>query len=180
MLTIKNLLSLPLQKIESIAKSIFSKSNDQQCIKEFTTYAKSLPNVSMRFDVVQVDKDSSKLLASSSQDVPTWNLAPSEEYELKIYTELLRGNTQLSLYTPRYHKPRKLNWWIILGDATSDDLIAMKRVGSLGSSGVTTSLRFTALPQEDATRPIELQVLLISDSIHGLDVFKKFNYYCTQ
>lgn len=70
-------------------------------------------------------------------------------------------------YAPRYPKQKEEGWWLLAGDPTTKELMALRRV-SLGEGRSTVKLQ---LPVENgAGEPLdEIEVALVSDSYLGLD-----------
>ncbi|CAN0049472.1 unnamed protein product, partial [Ectocarpus sp. 8 AP-2014] len=71
-----------------------------------------------------------------------------------------------SLWSPRFPRAKEVGWWIVLG--TEDgELLALKRVGTLGPRGYSTTLRFPS--PEDATGTVPLVLHVVADGVMGMD-----------
>ncbi|CAM9493706.1 unnamed protein product [Ectocarpus sp. 12 AP-2014] len=71
-----------------------------------------------------------------------------------------------SLWSPRFPRAKEVGWWIVLG--TEDgELLALKRVGTLGARGYSTTLRFPS--PEDATGTVPLVLHVVADGVMGMD-----------
>lgn len=69
------------------------------------------------------------------------------------------------VYAPRFSKAKQEGWWLVLGEADSGELLALKRVGGVRGCG-RASLALSA-----SSEPCHklLSLYLISDSYLGLD-----------
>lgn len=78
-------------------------------------------------------------------------------------TCLQRGKT-IYAQTPRYPKPKLEGWFIIIGNAETGELLALKKVSQFNTK-TKTEMIFFEVPE---TKSI-LTVYIISDSYLGLD-----------
>ena len=68
------------------------------------------------------------------------------------------------VHAPRYPKPRLEGWWLVIGDSSSDQLLAIKWVAVLQRASL--KLEFVA-PAEAGKK--DYMVFLMSDSYLGID-----------
>eukprot|EP00666_Eupelagonemidae_sp_cell4sb_P012363 gene12363-17088_t len=62
--------------------------------------------------------------------------------QIKVTVELLRvSDISRKVYSPRFPKPKDEQWWIILGDPATGELLALKRINRIRQF-VSTSLVF--------------------------------------
>lgn len=118
-----------------------------------------------------------------------WQVDAGKDYELKIRMKRSRALTSkesdLRVYAPQFPKPQMESWFVLLGDETSDELMALKRVSSSSSSrselrhsgSLATSLKFKA--------PLILgdggfTVSILSDSVLGVDEKMNVNLWVSE
>ncbi len=77
------------------------------------------------------------------------------------------------VFAPRYHKPKKASWWLVLIDSTSDELLALKRMNSIGAE-TTTSLSFNAPSTSTLGEQHQVTMFLVCDCMFGLDMIFHF------
>lgn len=87
--------------------------------------------------------------------------------ELTVHVKLTRvgkkcGNKAPMSYTPRFPKIKEEGWWVVVGDASKDELLALRRT-SFGDAA------HVKLKCPTNTRASDLVVYLMSDSYIGLD-----------
>jgi len=88
------------------------------------------------------------------------------EYDLQVKLRLESGTTHPSVLTKSFPKRKSCGWWLVIG--YEDELLALKRLHSIGSKGSTTSLTFET-PDVTGTQRFNLKLFLIADSIMGVD-----------
>ncbi|KND03788.1 uncharacterized protein SPPG_01244 [Spizellomyces punctatus DAOM BR117] len=101
-----------------------------------------------------------------------WGVQRGQQYELRV--ELTRSrpsrgmNNQHRVYAPKFPKPQYEGWWVVLGDAVEDEVVAIKRVAATGdrSDKMSTGLRFIT---PDEPGEVELTLLIVSDGYVGMD-----------
>lgn len=71
-----------------------------------------------------------------------------------------------SLWSPRFPRAKEVGWWIVLG-TEEGELLALKRVGTLGPRGYSTTLRFPSPEATTGTVPVVLHV--VADGVMGMD-----------
>ena len=74
-------------------------------------------------------------------------------------------SADLQVHAPRFSKAKQEGWWVVLGEADSGELLALKRVGGIKGCG-RASLALSA-----SSEPCHklLSLYLISDCYFGLD-----------
>ena len=91
-----------------------------------------------------------------------------EDYTLRVSIHrrnASRGGKSAKLYTPHFHKPKDLGWWLALG-AEDGELLALKRIGTLQNNSYSTTLTFAAPLEHGGTK---LTLWLVADAVRGLD-----------
>ncbi|KAI8820753.1 Sec63 Brl domain-containing protein [Fimicolochytrium jonesii] len=141
--------------------------NDREEIKRVVS---NLPSIEVKCRVL-----------NAVEKVPgLWGVDAGQEYEIRV--EIVRkrpfgdapsGDRQLRVYSPKFPKPQYEGWWIVLGDAAEDDVLALKRQAASadGARGakqqrMTTGLRFIA---PDDVGEVQLSLFVVSDAYVGLD-----------
>jgi len=99
------------------------------------------------------------------RDEKSWVKLPAgEEFVLQVkMTCAYRGKT-IYAQTPRYPKPKLEGWFIIIGNAETGELLALKKLSQFNTKSKTEMI-FFEVPE---TKSI-LTVYIISDSYLGLD-----------
>jgi hypothetical protein len=173
--TLKDICALSNEKLYQLCTKIVS--NNKEVLMQ---YVGDLPRLKLDFNVVNSMGEVQIPLPSNS----IYQLSPNTEYDINITTEVLRGKSNFKLYAPKYHKQKSTSWWVVLG-SSADELVAMKKITSIGSSGSGNgssygngiTLKFVTDSAID--REFELIVHVIPDSIHGLEITSKFRYVCS-
>eukprot|EP00824_Muranothrix_gubernata_P021332 TRINITY_DN4548_c0_g1_i1.p1 TRINITY_DN4548_c0_g1~~TRINITY_DN4548_c0_g1_i1.p1 ORF type:complete len:252 (-),score=35.21 TRINITY_DN4548_c0_g1_i1:374-1072(-) len=98
-----------------------------------------------------------------------WSLAestvtPGQEVDVEVSLERVNGSLNKRAYTPRHPKPKEEGWWLVLGDCSANELLALKRVSFRAST--TVHMTLTA-PERQGMHTITL--FLLSDCYVGLD-----------
>ena len=91
--------------------------------------------------------------------------APVPGVSISRRTTAARAGKSPKLYTPHFHKPKDLGWWLALG-AADGELLALKRIGALQGSSYSTTLTFAAPLEHGRT---DLALWLVADAVRGLD-----------
>jgi Sec63 Brl domain len=91
----------------------------------------------------------------------------TDECEIDITLRRVRGSSD-SLYAPRIRRQKQPSFWLAL--ASSDELLAIKRIGILRES-TTTTLAF-AFPQNSDSG--DMAIYVICDSLLGVQQEKRF------
>jgi len=119
--------------------------------------------------------------------------------ELELTITTVRGKSGDKVYSPRYHKPKSMDWWLVLSspasapssvphvesavtaiesdggstgaEAENEELVALKRVGALQYRRSVQTLQFSV---GDETGLQRFRIRLMSDCIFGLDVSMDF------
>ncbi|CAO3587825.1 unnamed protein product [Absidia cylindrospora] len=108
-------------------------------------------------------------------------LIPESEY--KLHVELTRRNIRSNgkqqqqrqdgrIYAPMFPKPQYESWWMILGNANTDELLAMKRISMRNGPNETLTNRANSVLTFDTPEHLGKQqytLFLISDGYQGLD-----------
>lgn len=63
-------------------------------------------------------------------------------------------------------RAKDVGWWIVLG-TEQGELLALKRVGTLGPRGYRTTLRFPS--PEEASGRVPLVLHVVADGVMGMD-----------
>eukprot|EP00026_Physarum_polycephalum_P000144 Phypoly_transcript_00144.p1 GENE.Phypoly_transcript_00144~~Phypoly_transcript_00144.p1 ORF type:complete len:2136 (-),score=361.95 Phypoly_transcript_00144:17-6424(-) len=95
--------------------------------------------------------------------------------EAAIKVEISRPNKGFpkgASHAPKFPKQKDEGWWLVLGDTSDGQLLALRRMAYMGKS-TSTSLTFDA-PMEEG--PKTLQLYLLSDSYLGLDQQYSVNF----
>jgi len=72
-----------------------------------------------------------------------------------------------AVIAPRYPRPVEEGWWVAIGDPTTDQILAVRRL-SIGRSA-RAKLAFAAPPADPDGKPRTLQLLIVCDSYLGDD-----------
>ncbi|KAL1916259.1 uncharacterized protein VTP21DRAFT_5876 [Calcarisporiella thermophila] len=90
------------------------------------------------------------------------------------------------IHAPRFPKPQRESWWVVLGDTVADEIVALRRVAPFSANAadktsnageekwkraweeMTTSLRFT-VPDGNLEGKVRWVLFLISDGYLGID-----------
>lgn len=111
-------------------------------------------------------------------------LIPESEY--KLHVGLTRKSIRSSssngkqqpqrqdgkIYAPMFPKPQYESWWMILGDANRDELLAMKRISMRNGPNETLTNKSNSVLTFDTPERLGKQqytLYLISDGYQGLD-----------
>lgn len=176
--TIKDLQSLPRNKFQTILQETL---RTPQHITEFTQAFQSLPSLSLSLTLLSHDESESWNPISSSGN-QLFDVKPSRELRLEITVTrggvgraVTGGTSEEKIFSPRYHKSKSISWWLVLG-TPSGELLAMKRIGSVGMSNhpISHSLLFSS-PSQGDTEQQDYLVFLIPDSVYGLEALGEFH-----
>ncbi len=119
-----------------------------------------MPVMTMKWNVIRKKPSPVKSIDELLED---------EEVEIRADFKRLRTSRQSDLKIhARYPKPQYEGWWLVLGDASTDELIAVKRITSSQGSW-HSSLAFTA----PSVGRYTLNVYLMSDAYLGMDLQDK-------
>jgi pre-mRNA-splicing helicase BRR2 len=119
-------------------------------LQDIIGFIKRFPNIALAYEVCEGD------------DI-------SAGGNLTLQVTLERGMTSLpsgtgQVHAPRYPKPREEGWWVVIGDSSTDQLLAVKRVAL--QKRARLKLEFTAAAEAGKK---DYMVLLMSDSYLGCD-----------
>ena len=89
------------------------------------------------------------------------------EVELSCHRLRRSGLSIGTAFAPRFPKVKDENWWLVVGEETTGELLALKRVAIPEESSVAVKLRFLLKASEASTS--QLKLFLISDCYLGLD-----------
>ena len=98
------------------------------------------------------------------------SFSPSEEVSISITLERMNKKSKY-IFSPFYPKKKTEGWWLVVGDAQNDELVALKRVNF--NTSTTVKLNFEA-PEEEGNWTYF--VYLMSDSFRGLDQQLPFSF----
>jgi hypothetical protein len=163
---------------------------NQQHISELTQVLKSFPRLSLSLSLFSLTADKEwrplpSSSASSSTSPPRNHFDVNRdvlhtELKIEITVQGSGGSSGEKIFSPRYHKPKTISWWLVLGTARSGELLAMKRIGNVSTSHVNHySLLFTLPPLTKGTgEETEVEedylVFLIPDCIYGIETLTQF------
>ncbi|KAI9305339.1 Sec63 Brl domain-containing protein [Cunninghamella echinulata] len=142
-------------QIKSIFKNI--RDLDDKAINDITRVATRLPNIEIKTRI-----DSKKPI-----------LVPESEYKLEI--TLTKLNTQQhdgKLYAPFFPKVDYESWWVVLGDANRDEVIALKRISMRNGPKEAMQRKVTKTMTFETPEHLGQQtytLYLICDGYQGLD-----------
>lgn len=96
------------------------------------------------------------------------SLVADEEYALEVTLTRVAGTGggAGAVRMARLGKPVSEGWWLVLGDAVTGELLALRRLGPLRGRSTTTSLAFFA---PEYPGPATLTLYVVSDCHLGLD-----------
>eukprot|EP01064_Diplonema_japonicum_P017634 TRINITY_DN2587_c0_g1_i4.p1 TRINITY_DN2587_c0_g1~~TRINITY_DN2587_c0_g1_i4.p1 ORF type:complete len:2057 (+),score=560.71 TRINITY_DN2587_c0_g1_i4:113-6283(+) len=109
------------------------------------------------------------------------------EPTIKVTVELIRASAMTrTTYSPRFPKPKDEQWWVILGDPLTGELLALKRISRLRGFSSTTltfewdeewdeSLKEVTNQEGDRVPGYSFCAYLICDSYVGLDLQYSFD-----
>jgi len=125
--------------------------------------------VNMLMDLPSISMQCTVLRKKPSPVKDVVELYRDEEVELRVSLSRKRKSRRqdLSVYS-KYPKLQYEGWWLVLGDSSTDELIAVKRIGS-GQTKWDASLSFVG--EGDGRRT--LTCWLMSDAYVGVDVVQK-------
>ncbi|KAJ3695012.1 hypothetical protein LUZ60_000389 [Juncus effusus] len=117
-------------------------------LMDIIRFCNRYPNIDMAYEVLEAD-----------------DVAPGDNVTLQVTLERdMEGNEVGPVDASRYPKPKEEGWWLVVGDTSSNQLVAIKRVSLQRRSRVR--LAFTA-PNEPGTK--SYTVYLMCDSYLGCD-----------
>jgi activating signal cointegrator complex subunit 3 len=188
---IKDLFALEVNRVEEVIRSLFSSGGKE--FRAFMSAYAALPQLDM---VVQEVYDSSSATAGAplqrvQSDADICYKLPSSTapYNFKIAVAISAKNSNDlaqyisqkdgggGIYSPRYHKTKKLSWTLVLGCASSGRLCALKKLGGLSSNNksqqplVVTDLSLTVLNSDED----DFILFLVPDAIYGIEVVGRFS-----
>ena len=198
---IKELFSLKKSTLESKLKAVLNGNKKEKIadhtnnksFNDFMGVLCSLPCFNLEINsILQVgDKANLPKIQKEKSNELHFSVSRSHnpEMELKVsissivnreLSKYRRGNDN-TVYSPRYHKKKKMSWFLILGCATTGEVCAMKKLGGLGqlsdkSSEMTTSVTWIfneSDVQDEET--IDYIVFLVCDSVFGVEVVNYFS-----
>jgi hypothetical protein len=176
--TIKDLQALPLNKFQTLLQDTL---RTPQHITEFTQAFRNLPNLSLSLSLLSRDETQESWNAISSSGNEIFDVKPARELKLEITITrgggaggraAPAGGSEDKIFSPRYHKSKSISWWLVLGTA-SGELLAMKRIGSVGMS--SHSLLFSSPSEEQRELSTDYLVFLIPDSVYGIEALGQFH-----
>lgn len=146
---LQELSKLKPPQVQKLARDL-SVPNSQQT--RFTKAVAPIPNISVTVEDVR----------AVSLTVSLKRLNPVTEREARIYA-------------PKFPKPQTEGWFVIVGDVTRDEVVAVKRVGwsqgpgkSVGVGSRPTARAVIKLPDPETSGPRKLDVLVLSDGYLGM------------
>ena len=197
---IKELFSLKKSTLESKLKGVLNDNKKEKVadhtnnksFNDFMGVLCSLPCLNLEINSIWQVGDKSNLpkIQKEKSNELRFSVSRSHnpEMELKVSISSI-VNRELSMYrrndntvySPRYHKKKKMSWFLILGCATTGEVCAMKKLGGLGqlsdkSSEMTTSVTWIfneSDVQDEET--IDYIVFLVCDSVFGVEVVNYFS-----
>jgi len=102
-------------------------------------------------------------------------VAAGQDCELTIHLNRVSKYPSKGAYTPKFPKQKEEGWWVILGDPTTGELMALRRVNCQGKS--TAKLSFD-IPEEKGSYCYYLY--LMCDVYLGLDQQYEIKFEVTQ
>uniref|UniRef100_J3LSQ6 RNA helicase n=1 Tax=Oryza brachyantha TaxID=4533 RepID=J3LSQ6_ORYBR len=122
-------------------------------LQDIIEFVKNFPNIDMAFEVHEAD-----------------DIRAGDNVTVQVTLERERTNLQPGagvgpVHAPRFPKPKAEGWWLVIGDSSTDQLLAIKRV-ALQKKRARVKLQFTA-PAEAGRK--DYRVYLMSDSYLGCD-----------
>ncbi|KAM0927600.1 hypothetical protein ACQ4PT_002783 [Festuca glaucescens] len=119
-------------------------------LQDIIGFIKRFPNIAMAYEVCEGDD------ISAGGNV---TLQVTLEHDM---TSLPSGTGPV--HAPRYPKPKEEGWWVVIGDSSTDQLLAIKRVAL--QKRARLKLEFTAAAEVGKK---DYMVFLMSDSYLGCD-----------
>ena len=110
-----------------------------------------------------------------SAALPIVTLPPDSECTLEIQFTLTRGNSQqhrgntttaATVHDPKYHKPKEVSWWVVLGSLSTGELLATKRTSISGRQACVTVEFVTS----NESIPDDMCLFILSDCLLGIDM----------
>ncbi len=193
--SIRDIIEIPLKSLEEILNQISAVSEDKSgrrsdfkstILNDLKGYIQNLPKFEMSLRIATLpSKNNNKKelynIALSRKDESNEEIKPTKlqkdcEYELEITITVRNGlssnkkintnyNNKFSKYSSNH------SWWAILGSREKNELLALKRVGSIHNS-MTIILEFVTSPEECIDH---ISFYLLSDSICGCDYIYDFS-----
>jgi hypothetical protein len=165
--SIRELLALPTARIDQVTQQLFS---TRQHRVDFLQELRNLPQLNATLILSSITPPSQ---FEPIQNSPRhYVVNPRAQLRIEVTLSSLRKiSKDIKLYTPRYHKPKTLSWWIVIG-SVAGELLALKRLGTFSESNASHSLLFTVPDEVDENGYI---VFIIPDSIFGIEILSNFN-----
>ncbi|EDQ88537.1 uncharacterized protein MONBRDRAFT_9087 [Monosiga brevicollis MX1] len=127
-------------------RELLGQDKAQQCMSALTT----MPRINVSLRVLDAELEA---------------LQPDTAYTLEVHFERLQAVKQAQAVAPAFPKPIDESWWLVLGDTTTGELIALKRMGPIRSRSRTTIQFYT--PGE--TGDFSYTFFMMSSAYLGLD-----------
>ncbi|KAI8147505.1 Sec63 Brl domain-containing protein [Fennellomyces sp. T-0311] len=177
------LLTLPKIKPRML-REIRYKNKTLRCLAELTQFSdKQIKSIFDRVsglseqDVAEIQRVVSRLPVMDMKvtiDSKKTYLIPETTYKIQIQLQRL-GKRKVHdgrIYAPKFPKPQYESWWLVMGDAETDELLALKRVSMRNGPNETLTNRVTTHVSFET--PVRLgkhryTVFLVSDGYLGLD-----------
>lgn len=145
-------MELASKKRESVRK-VLEESMSRRDVEKVLQAAAGLPVIEVEMKVKGGEEDGALLV--------------DEEYALEVQLSVRSGGARGGQFKPpRYGRPVSEGYWLVLGEAATGDLIAMKRLGGIRGRSTRATLSFFT---EEDPGAFVYKLYIISDCYFGLD-----------
>ena len=112
---------------------------------------------------------------SAALHLPIITLPLDTECTLEVQFTSIRGNSQranantATVHDPKYHKPKEVSWWVVLGSLSTGELLVTKRTSISGRQQSTACVTVDFVTSNESI-PDDMCLFILSDCLLGIDM----------
>lgn len=157
---------------------------NQRAAEQAAAVACALPRVRVQWRVTSVDDDGAATdgavhaeggdggasgKSGAAGGAPWAPLAPDHTCKLHVVLSA-QDRAESKVHTPpQWSRPKTHAWWLLLSHPATDDILALKRVGSIPSGARRPCTHTLLFDAPECTGAHELVLRVVSDAAMGLD-----------
>ncbi|XP_033214930.1 activating signal cointegrator 1 complex subunit 3-like [Belonocnema kinseyi] len=118
------------------------------------------------------EENDSKIVSLQTKSNKCTDIYENRDYTLSVTMSRKNRTSNLKAHSPCFLRGKDEGWFLILGDISQRELLALKRVSGISGPRRSNQLQFTAPPFNGR---MKLTLYIISDCYMGLDQQYEFN-----
>ncbi|XP_017789582.1 PREDICTED: activating signal cointegrator 1 complex subunit 3 [Habropoda laboriosa] len=166
-------LSLILPRLCAVAHSkynllveVLSKELQQEHIYQIHQVLKEMPILIIDLSLEGHDEKKKKFISLQSESFDYIDIHKNQDYILNIGMKRKNKTINLKVHCPMFQKGKDEGWFLVLGNVSNKELLALKRASGVNEQRKCHQLQFTSPPELGRTT---LTFYLMSDCYIGLD-----------